>query len=882
MTTATIDVSLVLALHREAPLLQRTLLSLREAAQYARAEGIGIELVATLDRADALTRQVLREFKFGGFDGLTVLEVDHGSLGLSRNAGIKASRGRFICTCDGDDLISYNSIAAMFRLADTAGPGHLVFHQYLCVFGERFHCCKRLPLEMITPLEFLEQHPYSSAAFGHRAIFEAVAYTDSRIASGYAYEDWHFNAECVARGYQILVAEDTIYFYRQHCGSLLDQANKQTTRQIQPCTLFKPQVWVRVTRDAYERLGALDGARPHELDSASGSYVLGCAPHLAFIRAANAIDPELDPLILRESTFSTNLEGTDLTAARAYHEICQVIGARCFDEVFLLSSLPNDTTEQYFRDIIHFLYDMRPTARILILLSAPLAASIVLNLAPPNATVIDLGNEWPQLTAEQCEHIVLKLIQSTAHQARLHLQQAPFPERFYRRFKTVLRLNPSVYYRLGDFAEVGHAGSIRTRGFKFVAEHAQDLTAIVVNNEATIADDRKRIAICPEKWRWLPARHSPNLTEAKVLACAARRKGHVLWSLPDSEKRANQLLRVAAELNRLGSDIRIDVFGRVDSDISRFSRLDGLHNLSYRGACQGQAMLSHSAYDVLVYSPAIDEMSEVIEEALANCVPVIAPDIGEIGKIIVDGDNGLLLHARTNDNEMAAAYTAAIMRLTNDPALRAKLAAGALRRAVGRHCPAAFDGVARAIFGDCEIGATEDSPHSTPDFACSFNEDHHDDPALPQKGYSMEQSDKTMPREPLQRFKEHVAFLEEQISELQRASIVEKTRLSTRSLANRVALLEQQIVELGRASLKEKEKANQVRAEANQIRAEANQVGVEANQVRARLREIESSRGYKLLQQYYALVRAPIVGPVIQLFRRVVGINSASGQAFRT
>jgi len=64
-----------------------------------------------------------------------------------------------------------------------------------------------------------------------------------------------------------------------------------------------------------------------------------------------------------------------------------------------------------------------------------------------------------------------------------------------------------------------------------------------------------------------------------------------------------------------------------------------------------------------------------------HCVaglPVIAPDVGGIAEIIVDGDSGLFLPTLANDYETAAAYAAAIVRLADDPALRAKLVACAL------------------------------------------------------------------------------------------------------------------------------------------------------------------------------------------------------------
>lgn len=73
--------------------------------------------------------------------------------------------------------------------------------------------------------------------------------------------------------------------------------------------------------------------------------------------------------------------------------------------------------------------------------------------------------------------------------------------------------------------------------------------------------------------------------------------------------------------------------------------------------------------------------------------------------------------------------------------------------------------------------------------------------------------------EALQRAKQHVAFLEEQIRELRRASVAERRRLASQGEAM------------------------------------------------ARLREIESSRGYRLLQRYYALTGSPGIGPVIRGMR---------------
>jgi glycosyltransferase involved in cell wall biosynthesis len=694
---STFDVSLVLTAHREGELLRRTLLSLSHAARHARSQGITVEFVATLDRADEPTRHVVREFERDAFDGWTTLEVDHGSPGPSRNSGVKAVRGRYIYIGHGDDLVSVNSFAAMFWLAEHAGPEHLIYHQYMCAFGVRYHWFEHFPLDTVMSLAFLEQHPYTSSTFAPRAIFEAVPFTDFDGSSGYAHEDWHFNAECVARGYRILVAPGTIRFHRQRPGSRFDRANTHSTGQIPPSTLFEPQTWVRVTRDAYERLAAL-GATHSCAHQGVNSGAPDRAPLKDFIRAANSIEPGIDPWVLRGSIYANNLG--DLAAGLAYHEICQIIGRQRFDEVFLMPFIAAGGAERYVGDVMHALYQMRPTSPMLMLLGQPLVGGSYIDRVPPNATVLELANDWPLLTMEQCQLIALKLIQSVAPQARLHLRAAPICEGFYRRFKSILRSHPTVFYRFGDIVEVDRTALLaRPGGFNFVADHVKELALIVADNKTIIERDRGRIAVCAKKWRWLPARQSPGVTVAEAVARTATPKGRLLWaSRLDRQKRPELLPRIASKLNRLAPEMHIDVFGGTVVDAFSLGSLAGLSNLSYRGAYDGFAALDYGAYDAFVYTSVWDGMPNVVLEAIAIGLPVIAPDVGGIGEIIIDGESGLLLPSLTNNDEMAAAYAAAIVRLANDAALRAKLVASALRRLADRHSPAAFAKAAHDIF----------------------------------------------------------------------------------------------------------------------------------------------------------------------------------------
>ena len=695
------DVSLVLALHKEGGLLRRSLLSLRDAVNEAREEGISTELVVTLDRADEVTREALHGFDLAAFDGFQVLEVDNGSLGLSRNDGIAAARGGYIATCDGDDLISSNTIVEMFRLAEAVGPGHIVFPQYLYAFGERYHCWKYFPLETVTPLSFIDVHPYISRAFAAKSLFQSIPYQDSRSSSGFAYEDWHFNSECVARGYRMIVADDTILFYRQRQSGLLSEANRTSARQLRPSTLFEPETYIKVTRPYYESLVRFHGARPDAPDGTGWGSVIDTSLHKAFIRAANAIDPAVHPRMLKQSVQGSNLSGPGLSVGLAYYEICLTIGRQKFDEVFLLPFIATGGAERYVGDVMHALYAMSPRSRILVLLGEKVTGGSYIDRVPPNATVVDIGGEWSHLSMEERHLITLKLIQTTAPNARLHIRQSPYGEIFFSQYKRLLSTNPSVFYRFMDSFDTSlDGGMIEPFGFNFISDNLPELSLLVTDNEEIVRLDHNRFGVSHKKWRCLPARQHLIATEMQITSLANTQNNRVMWaSRIDSQKRPDLLQKIASKLAQISSVVLIDAFGKQVLDVPVLNALREAAHLRYLGPYNGFQSLNHAAYDAFVYTSAYDGMPNVLLEAIAAGLPVIAPDVGGIREMIVDGETGLLLRSLSDDEDMATAYAFAIQRLCSDPDLRRRLAVNALRRLTERHSPAAFMEAMQSIFG---------------------------------------------------------------------------------------------------------------------------------------------------------------------------------------
>jgi glycosyltransferase involved in cell wall biosynthesis len=326
---------------------------------------------------------------------------------------------------------------------------------------------------------------------------------------------------------------------------------------------------------------------------------------------------------------------------------------------------------------------------------------------------------------DQRQLVTLKLIQSAAPLARLHLRPSPFADGFYDRFKAILRSNPTVLYPFPDMIEPVSGGTlVEGQPFNFVAKHISDLALIVTDNHTITKRDGERIGIDVEKWRYLPARHVTKLTPAMIAERMTTRHGRVLWaSRFDQQNRPKLLPQIARRLRKLGSNIGIDVFGNPVSDKFDTDDLAGLPNLCYRGPFDGLASIDCERYDAFVYTGCFDGAPNVVLEAVGAGLPIIAPDIGGIAEFIVDGESGLLLAPLPGDEAMAEAYAHAIARLLNDAALRRRFATSAHRLLVQRHAPAAFRATAREIFGDVTAEAGSRRPQRP---AIGFGPSDHD------------------------------------------------------------------------------------------------------------------------------------------------------------
>ncbi|MBC8159643.1 MAG: glycosyltransferase family 4 protein [Roseiflexaceae bacterium] len=123
-------------------------------------------------------------------------------------------------------------------------------------------------------------------------------------------------------------------------------------------------------------------------------------------------------------------------------------------------------------------------------------------------------------------------------------------------------------------------------------------------------------------------------------------------------------------------------------------------NLHFLGAIsEAQKLALLRASDVLPFPSRYEGFGLPLLEGMAAGTPVISTDIPVVNEIVRDGENGLLV-----PYDDSAALAAAMLRVLDEPALRAKLVAGGTQAIAERFAPSALVGEVLAGYEQVRTG----------------------------------------------------------------------------------------------------------------------------------------------------------------------------------
>jgi hypothetical protein len=187
--------------HREGLVARGSLLSLTRAKSHAEAHGYEVETMIVLDRADALTAEVVEEW-CNGDTGIQIVHVDNADPGLSRNDAVARASGEWIAFLDADDLwcetwLTHSLEAALNYRRE------VIWHPELMVyFGTRACLFRHIDMESaeFQASALLISNHWTSLCLARRALLLAVPYQKTDLENKIGYEDWAWNLAVVETG----------------------------------------------------------------------------------------------------------------------------------------------------------------------------------------------------------------------------------------------------------------------------------------------------------------------------------------------------------------------------------------------------------------------------------------------------------------------------------------------------------------------------------------------------------------------------------------------------------------------------------------------------------------------------------------------------------
>lgn len=661
-----ITVSVILNMHCEALFLRPTLLSLEACAVEAQKSGLTVELVAVFDRADDATLEVFRTTPLYGFTAIKTMEIDVGSLGLARNAGIELAEGEFVWTADGDDLVSSNAIVELVNTArNHPHPNVVVFVEFLAAFGAQHHVARYIGSEWLTAGDFAYKHPFVSRIFVRRSAFTLLSYLDLKVTTGFAYEDWDLNCRLLAAGFDFEVAPQTVFFYRQRVNSLLKQANAISANIIPHSPLFEPNIYLKNMTDARERVGdwpVFLEARQRFFERNFAQELFASEKLVNYVIEAAAMDPEIEPARIETARSYCPIPWDPKHWGFQLEKLYGLIGHQSFDDVVLLPWLKPGGAEKYILQILEQIHATRPRGRLLVLSGESASRHEWTNKLPEGSVFVDVFNAFPTLSDTERDTMVARALLAVSEQnARLHIKASYFAHRLMDAYGAVLSSHFRViYYRFCDDTSLWHGKQFRNHwGISFLRRQLNNIDLLICDCKKIAENDIICLGSTAGKYHTIYAKCAPHLSMETDHSIKYR----LLWaSRVTVQKRPELIQRIANTLRQEFPEIIIDVYGRVDACYDAQALLGG-PGVNYCGGFDGFENLPITNFDAFIYTSAFDGLPNILLEALGCGLPVIAPDIGGISEAVIKGETGYLVPLETDDDVLIEAYATAVRNL---------------------------------------------------------------------------------------------------------------------------------------------------------------------------------------------------------------------------
>ena len=346
----------------------------------------------------------------------------------------------------------------------------------------------------------------------------------------------------------------------------------------------------------------------------------------------HALEPELYPDRHTLDTLRREFDYPQSQLGAAYAQLSEQIGVPV-SHVLLVPWLKTGGSDLTAINYAKALHDWKLADRILVIATEATDSPWASRL-PPYVHFLEFGRQFAGLDYTQRELLLVRFL----------LQVQP---------RTIHNINSCLGYSV----YVKHANALadRSRLYAHVfcddvspegrdaGHNRYDLPKCIQHLTAVIADNRTELGKLAETFAFDPAKlltHYQPIDLAPLDRRAISDRLDVLWAgRLDRQKRPDLLMQVAQACHDL--PITFHVFGGSVIECERVAPPVG-PNVRFYGPFDGFSSLPLERFDAFLYTSQWDGLPNVLLEAGASGLPIIASNVGGVAELVHDGETGLL------------------------------------------------------------------------------------------------------------------------------------------------------------------------------------------------------------------------------------------------
>lgn len=237
------DITVAITAHSETVIAGPSMRSAEAAIRPVESQGFSVERLIGLD---APSKDCREYFSQPAFNDWKKIELDFLDQGYVRNHLVNNSNGRWVAFLDADDLFSENwllNAAKCLKEAEQKKDSIIVHPELNWIFDQTSAILVKVAQDddIFDPYYFYFANYYDALCVAPRRAYLEVPYVKRDIENGFALEDWQWNIETIAAGWQHVIAKDTIIFKRRRELSQNIIASRTTAviRNVEPMAIDK-------------------------------------------------------------------------------------------------------------------------------------------------------------------------------------------------------------------------------------------------------------------------------------------------------------------------------------------------------------------------------------------------------------------------------------------------------------------------------------------------------------------------------------------------------------------------------------------------------------------------------------------------------------------